>query len=304
MIEIARRIKHLPDNCMKYIESENIKKGKIRFNKNGLNNSKRDYPEIIISLTSYPGRIDIVPGTIASLLRQTFKPDRIILWLGLDKFPENKLPGIYEDIKKSGVQIEFREDLKSHTKYFYAMKEYPDAIIITVDDDRIYDKRLVECLIKSYTNNPHDVSAMRIHKMTFNDKNELMPYKEWIYEYENNRTIKSYRYFATGVGGVLYPPHCLHKEVFNVDFIKKYCHNHDDLWLKIMEVLAETRVVIASAPKVMSYNIYNSQDSGQYIENVVQGGNDIQTQNVLKFYNHYYQDKKSILEVILEDKQE
>ena len=37
--------------------------------------------ELIVSLTSYPKRFDILPITIQSLLNQTVKPDRIILWL-------------------------------------------------------------------------------------------------------------------------------------------------------------------------------------------------------------------------------
>ena len=37
--------------------------------------------ELVVSLTSYPSRFNILPITIQSLLNQTVKPDRIILWL-------------------------------------------------------------------------------------------------------------------------------------------------------------------------------------------------------------------------------
>ena len=42
------------------------------------------------------------------------------------------------DQQKRGLTIRFCEDLKAHKKYYYAFKEYPDDIVITVDDDVIY----------------------------------------------------------------------------------------------------------------------------------------------------------------------
>ena len=301
--EAIRKIYHFPRTISLYLESKMISSGKLLLNRNGLNKQKRLIPEIIVSLTSYPGRIEIVPGVIASLLRQTYKPDRIILWLGIEKFPERKLPAIYDRIKKCGVEIEFRKDLKSHTKYYYAMQENPNSIIITVDDDRIYSHRLIETLINSYKINPQKVSAARIHRMTFNDQGSLQPYNDWIYEYQGHVGKSSFQYFATGVGGVLYPPHILCQETFNIDVIQRICHNHDDLWLKVMEVLSGVKVVIAAdAKRPLSHNIFDSQESGQYIENVVQGGNDLQTKAVIEYYDKYLKQNGYIEKVIFEDK--
>ena len=51
----------------------------------GLNCNKRSQ-KVIVSLTSYPKRINTVWITIETLLRQSFKPDKIILWLATDQF--------------------------------------------------------------------------------------------------------------------------------------------------------------------------------------------------------------------------
>ena len=64
----------------------------VRFNRSGLNTTEQRPRKIIASLTSYPARINIVPYVIASILNQTMKPDKIILWLGNDRFPDEKLP--------------------------------------------------------------------------------------------------------------------------------------------------------------------------------------------------------------------
>ena len=43
--------------------------------------------KVIISLTSYPARIDTVHLTIRSILRQTVQADKILLWLSIEEFP-------------------------------------------------------------------------------------------------------------------------------------------------------------------------------------------------------------------------
>lgn len=273
----------------------------MKLNRNGLNTEEVREKRIIVSLTSYPARINKVPATIGSLLRQTVKPDKIVLWLGIEKFPEKRLPEIYDEIRRCGVDIEFRQDLKSHTKYFYAIQEFSEDIIITVDDDLIYHNTMVEELYKSYVKYPNCISALRVHKMRFASDGSLMPYMSWIYEYNSEIGSKSHRYFATGTGGVLYPPHSLHKEATNLMVIKERCHNHDDLWLKVMEVMNGTKVVIAADSKLASSKdilINDTQRTGQWHENVVEGGNEVQTASVLDYYSSWKKEDKGILEIM------
>ena len=51
--------------------------------------------ELIVSLTSFPARIHLVHYAIYSLLRQFLKTNRLVLWLGEDKFrgKEADFPG-------------------------------------------------------------------------------------------------------------------------------------------------------------------------------------------------------------------
>ena len=53
----------------------------------GINKDTNRKEKIIVSLTSFPGRINEVWICIESLMRQTFKPDAIELWLSLKQFP-------------------------------------------------------------------------------------------------------------------------------------------------------------------------------------------------------------------------
>ena len=62
---------------------------KILPNKQGIRKNGED--KVIVSLTSYPARFDTIHLCIKSLMYQTIKPDKIILWLGSDS-AEVKLP--------------------------------------------------------------------------------------------------------------------------------------------------------------------------------------------------------------------
>lgn len=46
---------------------------------------------VIVSLTSYPVRIDTIWLTVMILLHQTEKPKKIILWLAEEQFPNKEL---------------------------------------------------------------------------------------------------------------------------------------------------------------------------------------------------------------------
>ena len=274
----------------------------LNFNQDGLNTTEPRKRKIIVSLTSYPGRINVVPATISTLLRQTVKPDKIVLWLGEEKFPNQELPDVFKGLRRCGIEIRFRPDLKSHTKYFYAIQEFPEDLIITVDDDNLYQKNLIEELYNSYKKYPQCVSALRVHRIRFYDDCTVKKYNEWHYEYYGKIGSCSHQYFATGVGGVLYPPHVLHPEVTNLEIIQKYCHNHDDLWLKIMEVMNGTKVVIAgNSIEKHTEAIIGSQETAQWKENVVCGGGDRQIEAVLSVYNEFFKNGKTLCEIMAFD---
>ncbi len=116
--------------------------GKCR---NGVDKSRN----VIISLTSYPARIDTLHLTVMTLLNQTVKPRSVMLWLANEQFPkrEDELPEKLLALKKYGLEIRFCEDLRPHKKYYYTMKENPECYVITVDDDVFYPENLVEELM-------------------------------------------------------------------------------------------------------------------------------------------------------------
>ena len=193
---------------------------------------------IVVSLTSTPGRIKGILPTLRSLAAQTKKPDLIILWL--DK--GGVYPGrIISRISETGILIKYRKDLGPNTKYYYAFREYKDDLVITVDDDIIYHKDMVRELYGTYLKHPGTVVARRVHKMRFDRNRELLGYKDWIWEY-GDFDRPSHDLFATGTGGVLYPPAVMGLRCWESTDFRKVCPKADDIWLKFSELKNGIRV--------------------------------------------------------------
>lgn len=234
-------------------------------------NSARS-PRVIVSLTSFPARLDDVSVAIKSVLLQKRLPDKIILYLGTD-CDGIDLPDDLLELKKFGLEIKTGcEDLKPHKKYFYAMQEHPDDIIITIDDDIIFDKNLVKDLLSSFKKHPRCVSAARVNRINC-DEGGVLPYKKFDLEYTSVKK-PSHSLLATTGGGTLYPPRVLPKEAFDAERIKALALNADDFWIKFILLKTEVPVVLCSARRVAFIPIPDSQKASLASSNVEKNEND------------------------------
>lgn len=237
------------------------------------NNLRLNRNLIIVSLTSFPARINKVWLTIETILRQKEKPDIILLWLYKGEFNgKESLPNSLLRLEKRGLEIRFcDENLMPHKKYFYTMKEFPDASVITLDDDMFYPLDLVEKLLKYNKLYPKSIICPITRKISI-DGNNIKPYKNWAKMYENSEP--SFQIHTMGGGGTLFPPNSLHPEVFDLAKLKDFAIKADDLWLKIMSLRHCTQVVsiageypryfmairIANNLKLMDSNIHDGQN--------------------------------------------
>ena len=253
----------------------------VKKNYDSPDSAERDH-HIVVSLTSFPARFNTLHYALKSILHQNMAPDLIFLCLTKDEVKdETELPQSVLELKKYGLQIYFAEEnLKPHNKYFYAMRHYPNSLIITVDDDNMYDRNLLHDLYNSYIKYPTAISARRVHQIIRSKQNILLPYNKWHYEYKK-KTKPSCDLLATGVGGVLYPPGILPPEAFDAERIRELCLNADDIWLKFMELKNNVPVVwvkgrvhpltIRKAQKItLQKNNYHKNQNDAYITGLQQ----------------------------------
>lgn len=208
-----------------------------QINTNGLNNEIRT-PKIIVSLTSFPDRIPSLHKNLSSLLSQTVKPDMLILWLAEEQFPnkEQDLPVEILRLKNFGLTIRWCKNLRSYKKLIPTIQEFPEDIIITADDDVFYHPEMIERLYKSYLKYPNHIHCHKTKKITFKN-NEIKTKQKKCYKYPSFGNI------LVGVGGVLYPPHSLFKDITNEELFKKLAPTNDDLWFWAAAVLNNTRIM-------------------------------------------------------------
>ena len=241
---------------------------------------------IILSLTSFPARIESVWLTVETLMRQDMKPNRIILWLAKEQFTNGDadLPMKLLKLKKRGLEIRYCTDLISHKKYYYTMLENPKAVVITADDDIFYPSDMISLLFKKYKQYQDCVVCNRAHKITFSSSGQVSSYNKW--ELLSSGEAKpSMLLVPTGAGGCLYPPGCLDKEVFNIPAIKELAPLADDLWLKCMSLLKGRKVVKSKAILAEVFPQRGSKKTGLAMINVRKNQNDIQFAKIINRYN-------------------
>ena len=261
-------------------------------NWNGLSTTTRT-PRIIVSMTSFPSRIWTVKQTILSIMAQTIKADKIILWLAKTNFPsgEAELPEGLLKLKDKGLEIRWcDEDYCSYKKILPSLKEFPEDIILTVDDDLIYSPTMIEQLYDSYKQHPESISAMRTHQITFEEDGSIKPYSEW--KKENSDYIGTPRMdlFATTGAGTLFPPHCLPKITTDWSTIKEICPYADDIWIKIMSLINHVPVVLIAEQKKLQY-VPGTQTDRLWEINRTE--NDTQLNNLLKMYHVSFNEKNN-----------
>jgi hypothetical protein len=101
----------------------------------------------VISLTTIPNRVDQVHHIIDMLLKQSYKPDLICLYVSFDEIPE-KLRDLSR--QNSVFKIKKVKDLGPGTKWYYSLKDNYD-IVVFLDDDVFIHNNLIEELIEYHT---------------------------------------------------------------------------------------------------------------------------------------------------------
>lgn len=114
--------------------------------------------DYVITLSSIPPRFADIGRTLESLLAQTVRPARVILYLSryYSRFPDwdGALPEVPE-----GVEIRIvDEDFGPATKLLPALREFAgqDIDILFCDDDQIYRPCIAERLLKARQTHPTD----------------------------------------------------------------------------------------------------------------------------------------------------
>ena len=205
-----------------------------------LNKEPRD-EQVIVSLTSYPVRIPYVHLAIKSLMVQTYKPDRIILWLAEEQFPTRELPKELTELEKHGLEIIWMHDIYGHKKYFYPVLNQKDnEVVITFDDDIIYSKNAIKRLVKTHKKFPNCVVCERgqVYDKRFEENPGL-----WKIISSVGVKKPTYSINPSPGGGCLIPKGAFYKDATDEEKIRELAYKNDDLWYMFMCVQNKTPMI-------------------------------------------------------------
>ena len=252
--------------------------------------SKFARPRLVVSLTSYPKRICQIHYTIYSLLSQSYKPDKLVLWLSKEEFPNglDSLPAILLRLQRYGLDIRWCEgNLKSYKKIIPSLEVFKEAVIVIADDDALYAPDWLEKLATAYEKDPTSIHCHWAGLVSLDSNLALRPYSEWgnVSNLGDGRLRPSFLHMATGIGGVLYPPNSLHEDVLDSKTFMRLCPLGDDLWLWALALLKGTKInIVPNNRDKIVITDWGTQDDALWRINCDGGYNDSQLQNLLAHY--------------------
>lgn len=121
--------------------------------------------KVIVSLTSYGKRIANLPRVLDTIFSQTIVPDLVVLNLAFGEMIESEVRKYLEEHE---VEINWVVDTKVYKKLIPTLRKYPDACVISIDDDFLYPSNMIEDFIsmhKKYPNNPISGNRVVFYKM-------------------------------------------------------------------------------------------------------------------------------------------
>ena len=227
---------------------------------------------IIISMTSYPARIQYVAKVWFTILKQ-MQPEyncHCILVLAKPEFP-NKEKDLPQDllllINSGKVELMWTtKNTLSHKKLIPTLLKYPNNPILIIDDDQYRTPNWLKTFIDYHRKYPTEVLTGITHFILQDGifyRRTLMPGK-----YDNARP-------ANGRGGTLYPPGIFtDKEFFDESLYMKLSPTSDESWqfyfmkkhkipVRLIPYENDTHLVISEAQK-MKTALWSVNNFGRY----------------------------------------
>lgn len=188
--------------------------------------------QVVVSMTSFPAAISYAEAAVRSLLQGSVLPDKLVLYLTFSQFEGGKIPKSLELLSENNPVFEVRnydKDIRSYRKLIPALTDFPEAVIVTVDDDVAYHRHMLRDLLDLHLRLPDAVLAHRVKSIKL-----CQAYRKWRkyrwYDFLFKRIHRSFNNLQTGVGGVLYPPHSLCPDMMDVSLFTKIAPSTDDIW--------------------------------------------------------------------------
>ena len=242
------KLKEIPSYLIRALQLKRIPLTKLR------QPAAQSLTDFIVSLTSIEPRLGTLDLVIRSLLSQSVRAEKVILWLHHDL--ERRLPKRLEELESEAFEIRYSEELGPHRKLVEPLRNMPHTNVITCDDDMLYPADWLERLVAEHYQFPDDIVAHECRKILQTGAGDIRPYAEWVKENPGESHSDT---ISVGYGGVLYPSGCLPPETIDKEKYLKLAPKADDLWFKAMSLIGNTAIRRTQNCEPMPIPILGSQ---------------------------------------------
>jgi hypothetical protein len=224
---------------------------------------------LVVSLTSILSRLSHLHLPLRSLLAQTLRPERIVLWL--PHALASRIPSSLQRLVHPPFEIRFTDLDCPHLKLVGPLGAFPDRVVVTSDDDLLYEPTWLERLFHTHRQFPDRIIAHECRLIGYDSHGSLLPYTQWPTVAQPGHCAPAL--LPLGFAGVLYPPHALPPETTDADLFLRLAPTADDLWFKAMALRRGTLTMRALHPGPKPCPLAGTQSSALARQNVRQDAN-------------------------------
>jgi len=281
-----------------------ISKEIIDYYLNYKSNNTINNTTLIISMTSYPPRINGVFEIFISLLHQSanISSYQCFLTLAREEFinGEKDLPENLQKLINNGwVKLLWYHNILSHKKLIPVLQEYPENDILIVDDDIIRTYNFVKIFQKEHDRYPNYVicgifanyydnklNIRRLNGPKGENCNKINSVPDIIFQ--TGRP-------ANGAGGVLYPKYTFtDKRFFNETLFMNLSPTSDETWQYTFNIIENRIFKQISTIIDFSFNfIEGSQKLETSLHKVNKKKYSLINENIIKFFPEYKENSKN-----------
>jgi len=228
--------------------------------------------DVIVSMTTHGRRLSRCFLALETLFDQRVQPGAIQLNLAAGELTEAELPASLRRLRRRGLRIVFvTPDFRSGNKLVPTHAAHPERILVTADDDNLHPRDWLAELLAAHAETPGCIVCHRGLTLRRDADGTLLSYRH-LMKAPGEGTEPGYAVMATGVSGVLYPPHALHPRVHEHALMMRLCPSEDDVWFKAMSVLQGTRTRRVAPTNRLWLQVPFSQGARLFDRNVVPEG--------------------------------
>lgn len=247
--------------------------------------------KIILSCTTTYERRNIFYYSIQSLLKQSIKPDLFLVNLSKDSYLQDSgFSDVPAWLKDERVTINWVKNTGPYRKLLPCLDHAgEDDLIITVDDDVLYDQDWLEKLFELSKKNPDSIVCSRAKKMTKNIFGRWKNYGHWD---QITRRSKGMMILPTSGAGAVYKKKLLDSNFLTDIKFLEIAPTTDDLWFREASRRKETPVAVF--PDIGESNIMLKHQFGLNKQNFIRS----KTQSkFLKLWLRFFQELNNYLGV-------